>query len=215
MSDILRTEFKNAAEEIANSITHGIGVLLSIAALVILIVVAQRYGHTPWHVVGFAIFGSMLILLYLASTLYHAIQHPGAKKVFKRIDHAAIYLLIAGTYTPFLFTNLKGPWGWTLFGIIWGLAVIGVVFKAISAGKYDRISLLVYILMGWLVIVAIKPMLQSVPVISLIWLVIGGVAYTAGTIFYAWERLPFNHAIWHMFVLAGSTAHFFSVLYSI
>jgi len=202
-------------EEIANSVIHGIGVGLSIAALVILILVAVRFGGTAWHVVGFTIFGSMLILLYLSSTLYHAIQHPVAKNILQRFDHAAIYLLIAGTYTPFVLTNLKGPMGWTLFGIIWGLAIIGVVFKAFAAGRYDRISLVVYIIMGWLIIIGVKPLVQNVPAASLVWLVIGGLAYTAGTIFYAWERLPFNHAIWHLFVLGGSIAHFFSVLNSV
>ncbi len=202
-------------EEIANSITHGLGVGLSITALVVLILVAIRVGGTAWHVVSFSIFGSMLILLYLSSTLYHAIQHPGAKRLLRKFDHASIYLLIAGTYTPFVLTNLRGGWGWSLFGVIWGLAIAGVVFKALAAGKYDRISLILYILMGWLVIIAIRPMLQHVPTASLIWLVIGGVSYTAGTIFYSWERLPYSHAIWHVFVLGGSVAHFFSVLQSV
>ena len=201
-------------EEIANSITHGIGALLSVAALVILITVALQRGGA-WHVVGFTIFGSSLILLYLASTLYHGIQHPRAKSILRRFDHGAIFLLIAGTYTPFLLTNLRGPWGWSLFGVIWGIAVFGILFKAFATRGFEKLSVAIYIPMGWLAIIAVKQLLTELPPASLLWLVVGGVTYTLGITFYAWKRLPFNHAVWHLFVLGGSISHFFSVLHSV
>jgi len=201
-------------EEIANSITHGVGVLLSVAALVILITVALQRG-SAWHVVGFTIFGSSLILLYLASTLYHGIQHPRVKTVLRRFDHGAIFLLIAGTYTPFLLTNLRGPWGWSLFGVIWGIAVFGILFKAFATRGFERLSVAIYIPMGWLAIIAVKQLFTELPPASLLWLVVGGVTYTLGITFYAWKRLPFNHAVWHLFVLGGSISHFFSVLHSV
>lgn len=197
-------------EEIANAITHGIGVGLAIAMLVLLIVQAARHG-TAWHVVSYTLFGSMMVILYLASTLYHSI--PPARKVFRRIDHAAIFLLIAGTYTPFCLVSLRGAWGWTLFGIVWGLAIIGVVMKTAFAHKYEKASVAVYILMGWLVVIAAKPAMANIDKDSLIALFIGGLSYTGGVVFYAWEKLPYNHAIWHLFVLGGSIAHFFAVLF--
>lgn len=201
-------------EEIANSVTHGIGTLLSVAALVILVLVAVRRG-SAWHVVGFAVFGSTLILLYLASTLYHGIQHPRIKSILRRFDHAAIFLLIAGTYTPFLLTNLRGTWGWSLFGVIWGIAVFGVMFKAFATGGFEKLSVAIYIPMGWLAIIAVKQLITKLPPASLLWLVVGGVTYTLGITFYAWKRLPFNHAVWHLFVLGGSISHFLSVLHSV
>ena len=200
-------------QEIWNSITHGLGALLSIAALVILIVTAVRNGNA-WHVVSFTIFGSTLVILYMASTIYHALLPRSAKNVFERLDHSGIFLLIAGTYTPFLLTNMRGVWGWTLFGIIWGLAIAGIVFKSIYLNKYRKLSVAVYVMMGWLFVIALKPMLQSVPAVSLKYLLIGGIFYTSGVLFYAWRKWFYHHAVWHLFVLAGSIFHFFSVMHS-
>ncbi len=199
-------------EEVANTITHGIGIGLSIAGLVLLVVRAALYGDA-WQVVSFSIYGTSLILLYSASTLYHGFQSKRAKEVLRIFDHSAIYLLIAGTYTPFLLVTLRGPWGWSLFGVIWGLALLGITFKIIFGAKYEIVSTTFYILMGWVVITAIKPLIAALPSAGLFWLVAGGLAYTSGVIFYAWEKLPFNHAIWHGFVLAGSFFHFFAVLF--
>ncbi len=198
-------------EEIANSITHGIGAGLSIAGLVVLIVSAARLGD-PWRVVSFSIFGASLIMLYVISTLYHALHHPGAKHVFKILDHASIYFLIAGTYTPFTLVSIRGAWGWTLFGIIWGLAIIGIVFKAIFINRMKRLSVAIYILMGWLVVIAIKPMMTHVPIEGMIWLAIGGVLYTLGVIFYRLKSIKYMHTVWHLFVLGGSMCHFFAIL---
>lgn len=197
-------------EEVANTVTHGIGVGLSIAGLVLLVVRAALYGDV-WQVVSFSIYGSSLILLYLASTLYHGFQSKRIKRIFRIFDHSAIYLLIAGTYTPFVLIALRGAWGWTLFGIIWGLAILGVSFKLIFGTKYEIVSTIFYVAMGWVVIIAIKPLIAALPFGGLMWLVAGGLAYTGGVVFYVWEKLPFNHAIWHGFVLAGSLFHFFSV----
>jgi len=201
-------------EEIANSITHGIGFLLSVVALVVLVLVAIHRGNA-WHVVGFTVFGSTLILLYLSSTLYHGIQHPGAKRILRRCDHAAIFLLIAGTYTPFLLTNLRGPWGWSLLGVLWGLAALGILFKAFCIRRFERLSVVAYILMGWLGLVAVRQLFTALPTQSLLLLGVGGLIYTAGVVFYAWGKLPFGHAVWHLFVMGGSISHFFSVLHSV
>ncbi len=198
-------------EEIAHSITHGVGVGLSIAGLVILVVLAARYGDT-YQVVSFSIYGSTLIILYLASTLYHGFQQPRLKKIFKIVDHASIFLLIAGTYTPFLLVGIRGKLGWTLMIVIWGLAILGVSFKALFIHRFEKLSVLAYILMGWLCVVALKEMMSNIPMGGLIWLGAGGVAYTIGVIFYALRKIPYMHAVWHLFVLGGSICHFFSVL---
>lgn len=199
-------------EEIANSITHGIGMLLSIGGLAILVGFASLYG-TVWHITACSIFGATLVLNYAASTLYHSIPAPAAKRVFKVIDHSAIYLLIAGTYTPFTLVNLRGPWGWSLFGIIWGIALLGIVLKATMNGRIAGISTAIYLAMGWVIVLAAKPLLGSVAPGGLVLLLLGGLAYSGGVIFYAWQRLPFNHAIWHLFVLVGSLCHFFAILF--
>lgn len=199
-------------EELFNSITHGAGVLLSIVALVLLIIYSNIYGNTS-HIVGCTIFGITLILLYSASTLYHSFQRPRLKKIFKILDHSCIYLLIAGTYTPFLMVTLRGVLGWTMFAVIWILAVSGVIFKVFFVHRFKIISTIAYVLMGWIVIFAIKPLLDSLQSGGVIWLVAGGLAYTLGVIFYVWKKLPFHHAIWHLFVLAGSICHFFAVLF--
>lgn len=198
-------------EEIANSITHGLGTGLSVAGLTVLVLLAALYGDV-WQVVAFSIYGSTLIVLYLASTLYHSLQNPRAKRVFRVIDHAAIFLLIAGTYTPFLLISMRGVWGWTLLGIVWGLALLGVGFKIFFTHRFPVGSTLAYVLMGWLGVIAWKEAVAHIPPGGLVWLGLGGVAYTVGVIFYAWKRLPYNHAIWHVFVLAGSICHYLAVL---
>ncbi|MCC3357085.1 PAQR family membrane homeostasis protein TrhA [Bacillus sp. REN16] len=199
-------------EEIANAITHGIGVLLSIPALVMLIVFAVKYGDV-WHIVSFSIFGTTMVLLYLFSTLLHSITHLKAKKVFAILDHSAIYLLIAGTYTPFVLVAIRGWLGWTIFGVVWGLAVVGIVFKVFFVEKFMILSTVCYVLMGWLIIAGIKPLYESIGFNGFMLLLTGGILYTVGAVFYVWRKLPFNHAIWHLFVLAGSAAMFFSVLF--
>jgi hemolysin III len=198
--------------EIANAVTHGIGGGLSIAGLTVLVTMSVLYGDT-WRIVSSAIYGATLVILYLASTLYHAIHNEKAKFVFKNIDHASIYLLIAGTYTPFTLVSLRenSKWGWTLFAIIWVLALIGVTLKAIFPRRMNHVAVGVYILMGWLCLFAIGDIRQAIGYHGMIWLVAGGLSYTLGVIFYAWDKLPFNHAIWHLFVLAGSFFHFFAI----
>ncbi len=199
-------------EEIANSITHGIGILLAIAGLAVLTAFASLYG-TAWHIVACSIFGGTMILLYTASTLYHSIQGEKARPVLRVLDHAAIFLLIAGTYTPFTLVNLRGPWGWSLFGIIWGLAVTGIVLEICLNPKFRYIIVGLYIAMGWAIVVAIKPMLAAVAPGGLWLLLAGGLCYTFGVIFYIKKSIPFNHAIWHLFVLAGTVLHFFAILF--
>lgn len=200
------------AEEVAHTITHGFGMLLSIVGLAVLVGFSSLNGDA-WHVVSSSIYGATLIILYSASALYHGIPHPVAKVLLQRIDHAAIYLLIAGTYTPFLLVSLRGSWGWSLFGVIWSLALIGVVLEFINWKPFKKISLALYLGMGWLVIVAINPMLEHVATGGLVLLLAGGLFYSLGVIFYVWDSLKYNHAIWHMFVLAGSVLHFFSILF--
>ena len=197
-------------EEIASSVTHGVGAGLSVAGLTLLIVLAAKYGDV-WQVVAFSIYGVSLFLLYLASTLYHAIQNPRAKKVFRVLDHTAIYLLIAGTYTPFLLVGMRGAMGWTLLIIVWAMALAGISWKIFFLGRLEILATIFYVLMGWLAIVGIKEMLASIPTAGLILLVAGGLVYTLGIIFYAWKKLPYNHAIWHLFVLGGSVLHFFAI----
>ncbi|MCJ7500320.1 hemolysin III family protein [bacterium] len=199
------------AEEVASSVTHGLGVVLSITALIILTTLAARSGDA-WRVVSFSVYGSTLIMMYLASALYHSFQKPGVKKVLRYLDHSAIYLLIAGTYTPFTLVSLRGPWGWTLFGLIWGLAAVGLLMTIMGAGRSRILASLVYIGMGWLVVIAIKPLLETIPSGGITWLVAGGLSYTLGVVFYVWKKLPFNHAIWHLFVLGGSVCHFIAIL---
>jgi len=199
-------------EEIANALTHGVGVGLAIAALAILVTYAGLHGDA-WRVVSFAIYGATLILLYLASTLYHSFSSARVKRVFKALDHAAIFLLIAGTYTPFTLVTLRGAWGWTLFGLIWGFALAGITFETVFLGRYMRWVVAFYVAMGWLVLIAVKPLVDAVPFHGLLWLAGGGLAYTGGVVFYAWKSLPFGHALWHIFVLLGSICHFFAMLF--
>lgn len=197
-------------EEIANSITHGIGGLLSIAGLVLLIVFSSLYGNA-WHIVSFTLFGSTMVLLYTASTLVHGLPKGKAKDVFEIIDHSSIYFFIAGTYTPFLFIIVKGWLGWTLFGIVWGIAIGGTIFKSFFVKKYLHTSTILYVLMGWMIVFAWKPLSQNMHPNGLILLVVGGVLYTIGAIFYVWRGFKYHHMIWHIFVVAGTIAHFFAV----
>jgi hemolysin III len=207
-----QTVSESFREELLNSITHGAGVLLSIAALVLLIVLSTSHGSAS-HVVSCTIFGVTLILLYSASTLYHSFRKPKVKSVLKILDHSCIYLLIAGTYTPFLLVPLRGILGWTMFAVIWLLAVSGIIFKIFFVHRFKIISTIAYVFMGWIIIFAIKPLIDSLPSGGVVWLIAGGLAYSLGVIFYAWKKLPFNHAIWHLFVLAGSICHFFAVIF--
>ena len=199
-------------EDFANSIIHGAGFILSIIGMCVLIALASIYGNA-WHVVSCSIYGSTLVFLYTASTLYHSIQSAKAKRVLRTLDHSTIFLLIAGTYTPFTLVNLRGPWGWSLFGVIWALAVIGILFQTTMLRKGAFISVAFYVAMGWVVVIAIKPMLSSVDTGGLVLLLLGGVAYTTGVVFYVRRQMPYNHAIWHVFVLAGSALHFFAILF--
>jgi len=207
--EIVRDTF---GEEVANSVTHGIGTVLSIAALSVLVSLSAIQGDA-WRVVSFSVYGATLVTLYLISTLYHSFRTPEVKQVFHVLDHAAIYLLIAGTYTPFALVSLRGGWGWTLFGIIWGLAFAGIVFKLFWFGRFKNLSLVIYVAMGWFVVIAFKPILVNFAIGSLAWLLIGGGIYTFGVAFYVWQKLPYHHAVWHLFVIGGSMCHFFAILF--
>jgi hemolysin III len=201
-------------EEFFNSLTHGVGAAFSVAALTLMVVFAV-FGADPWRIVSVSIFGATLIILYLASTLYHAFQHPVIKRYLRVFDHCSIYLLIAGTYTPFLLVSLRGPWGWSMFALLWSCAVAGCVFKMFCIGRWDKLATLMYVAMGWLVLIALKPVIDAVPVGALLLMLVGGLAYTGGVVFYLWDRIPYNHAIWHLFVLGGSLAHFFAIFFYI
>jgi hemolysin III len=196
--------------ELANALTHGLGAALSLAGLAALVTFAALHG-TAWEITACAIFGASMVALYLTSTLYHCGFSPAARRWLRKLDHAAIFLLIAGTYTPFALLPLRGPWGWTLLAIIWGLAVPGIILKFKFAGRFDKLSTAIYLAMGWLALVAIKPLFEHLSTPSLVLLGAGGVSYTVGAIFYLWERLPFHHAIWHLFVLGGTACHFFAI----
>ncbi len=197
------------AEEIANSVTHGLGLILSFAGLVILIQIAMQAGLL--HIVGSTVFGISLVLMYAASTLYHSFRTPRIKRILRIIDHIAIYYLIAGSYTPFLMLLFDGKWRWGLLLVVWGLALAGTIFKLFFTGRFERASTLLYVGMGWMVVAFGRPLLDAIPSGGLVLLLAGGLLYTGGVIFFMWERLPFNHAIWHLFVLGGSCCHYFAV----
>ena len=201
-----------AKEELINVITHLVGLILSIAATALLITFASIYG-TVWHIVSFSIFGSSLITLYLASTLYHSAKRKTLRKRLNVFDHAAIYVLIAGTYTPFCLVGLNGTLGWTLFGITWGLALIGITLKIFFIGKYDKISTLGYVLMGWVAVIASKSLINNLEFETLMYLLLGGISYTVGALLYSMNKIRYNHAIFHFFVLGGSTLHFISIFF--
>ena len=198
-------------EEIANALTHGLAATAALAGGAVLITLASIYGD-GWQLASAIVFGVTLLLLYTASTLYHAIQHPVSKGRLKVFDHCAIYLLIAGTYTPFTLIGLRGPWGWGLFAAIWTLALAGVVFKLFFTGRFKRLSTLIYVAMGWMVLVAIKPVMAALDGWTLGWMIAGGLFYTLGTVFYHRESIPYSHAIWHLFCIGGSLCHYVAVM---
>ncbi len=199
-------------EETINAATHGLGAVLGLGGLALLVVMAALHGNV-WHIVSCSIYGATLVLLFTSSTLYHSFRGERVKHAFRIVDHASIYLLIAGTYTPFLLVNLRGGWGWSLFGVIWGLALAGIVFQIFFVQRFRLAQTLIYLAMGWLVVIAAKPLFASVPKAGLLWLLLGGLSYTVGAIFYLWKKLPYHHAIWHLFVLGGSICHYFAILF--
>lgn len=198
-------------EEVANAITHGIGALLSVAALVLLIVFSSIKG-TAWHVVSFTIYGVSMLLLYTSSTLVHSFKEGKLKDLFEIFDHSSIYIYIAGTYTPFMLVAIRGPLGWSLFGIVWGIALFGVLFKAFFTKRFLFMSTIFYVVMGWLIVIAWGPLTAVIPSTGITLLVTGGIMYTLGTVFYVWRAFPYHHAVWHLFVLGGSVTHFFAIL---
>ena len=202
---------QSLGEEIANSVSHGVGLLAAVAAAPVLIVAAVWRGGAV-AIVGASVFAATVVVLYLTSTLYHALPASRAKRVLRVLDHGAIFLLIAGTYTPFTLGVLHGAWGWTLFGLVWSLALAGVVLKAVGGVRYPVLSTSLYLAMGWLVLIAVKPLWDRVPMWGLIWLVAGGLAYTLGVAFFAAKRVPYGHFVWHLFVLVGTVCHFIAVL---
>ncbi|UYG03924.1 hemolysin III family protein [Halomonas sp. LR3S48] len=203
-------------EELLNSISHGIGAALSLAGVIVLLVLASMSAHVgPWKIVGLSLYGVTLVLLYTASTLYHGIRHPRLKRAFQQLDHCAIYLLIAGTYTPFLLVNMRSPTGWTLFAIVWGLALAGIACKLAWPHRFSVLRVAIYLIMGWLIVFASGEMSASLPTAGIALLAAGGITYTLGVIFFAISAIPFNHAIWHLFVLGGSTCHYFAVYASV
>ena len=199
-------------EEIANSITHGLGVFLSIIGTIFLLIHTTDNGD-PWRIISFIIYGASLTILYLCSTIYHSLTHSRAKAIFRRLDHSAIYLLIAGTYTPVILISLRTTWVLYLLPIIWVMAIFGIYIKIFYIHRYERLTLAFYILMGWFALIAVTPLFNSIPFESFIWIIVGGVSYTSGVIFYTWHHLLYHHTIWHMFVLFGSISHYIGILY--
>ncbi|MBF0286398.1 MAG: hemolysin III family protein [SAR324 cluster bacterium] len=211
---IYRISGQSPAEERVNSLIHGAGALLSMGGVSVLVIFASLYGNV-WHIVSCSIYGTTLILLYVVSTWYHASRSLHRKQVLQVADHACIYLLIAGSYTPFTIVIFPPEWGWSLFGVEWGLAAAGIIMKMFFVNRFNTISTLVYLGMGWLIVIAIFPLVEYLSRGGLIWLFLGGVAYTAGTPFYLWEKIPFSHAIWHVFVLTGSICHYFAIFFHV
>jgi hemolysin III len=213
MGDVAtRRHVPSLGEEIANSVSHGVGCLAALAATPFLVVAAARRGGAA-AIVGASVFAGTVVVLYLASTLYHALPRNRAKRVFRIIDHSAIFLLIAGTYTPFTLGILRGAWGWTLFGVVWGLAALGVALKSVRGIRNPRLATALYVGMGWLALIAIRPLWLRLPPSGWLWLIAGGIAYTAGVAFYAADRMRYAHFVWHLFVLVGTVCHFCAVLW--
>jgi hemolysin III len=202
---------QSSREELANALTHGVGAALAVAGLAVLVTLAALHGDA-WRVVSFALYGVTLVLLYVFSTLYHALPWPRAKAVFHRLDHVAIFLLIAGTYTPLSLVTLRGAWGWSMFGVEWALACVGILVKTVFFGRFRGLGVAAYVGMGWVALIAIEPLVTSVPLGGLLWILAGGLAYTGGVAFYVWKTLSYHHAIWHLFVLAGSACHWVCML---
>ena len=202
-------------EDRANSLTHAVGAGFFIAGLALLAVLSARSGD-PWKIVSVCIYGATLVLLFTSSAIYHAVRRPGLRKAFRVLDHVSIHLLIAGTYTPFMLVTLRGPWGWSLFGTIWALALAGVVGDLFFTGRFKTLSTILYLLMGWVIVVAIKPLAHSLPTVGLVLLLSGGLAYSLGAVFYILDKkLPFGHAVWHVFVLGAGVCHFLSVTFGV
>jgi hemolysin III len=206
-----REHMQSPGEEIANSVSHGVGLLAAVVATPLLVVSAVRHGGTA-RIAGAGVFAAAMVLLYLTSTLYHALPRNRAKRVFQILDHSAIFLMIAGTYTPFTLVVLRGGWGWTLFGLVWGLALAGIVLTATGGIRYPKLTTSLYLAMGWLIVIAIRPLWLRMPSEGLFWLGGGGIAYTVGVVFYAAKRVPYFHFVWHLFVIAGTACHFIAVL---
>jgi len=212
MNDKEKTQHYSPAEEKFNIFSHAAGFVLSVVALALLVTRAVIYGNA-WHIVSFSIYGTSLVVLYAASSLYHAAKNPDLVKKLKIIDHAAIYFLIAGTYTPFTLVTLHGTIGWVIFGVVWGLAFTGIILKLFFTGRYKILSTIMYVLMGWIVLFAVKPLINSLPLNGLLWLLAGGISYTIGAVLYSINKIKFNHAIFHIFVLTGSFCQFISVFF--
>jgi len=205
---------ESRGEEVANALLHGLGAALGVAGLAVLVVMSVLHG-TAWHVVSTAVYGTSLVLLYLSSTLYHALPMGRAKQVFEIFDHAAIYVLIAGTYTPFALVTLNGASGWSVFGIVWGLAIAGIVVQAVFPGRLRGLMTALYLAMGWIVVLAGPFLLSALDPAGIAWLIAGGVVYSAGVFFYYKKRFPYSHAVWHVFVLGGSVCHFVAILFHV
>jgi len=206
-----KARVQSPGEEIANSVSHGIAFLAAVAAAPWMIVSAVQRGSTA-TVVGVSIFAATMMLMYLTSTLYHALPGDRVKRVFRILDHNAIFLLIAGTYTPIVLGVLYGAWGWTLFGLVWGLALAGIILKSVSGVKYHAVSLVIYVAMGWLALIAVRPLLEAMPLWGLFWLVTGGLCYTGGIWFYRHKAMPYSHLVWHLFVIAGTVCHVVAIM---
>ncbi len=199
-------------EEVANSIIHGLGVLLSVAGLTLLLTFASIQGDV-WRIVSFSVYGATLVLLFLASTLYHSLPNPKAKRIFRMIDHCAIFLFIAGSYTPYVLVKMRGGSGWWLFGLVWALALVGITQKLLFRHRFPKVSLATYLVMGWMIVIASAELIEAVHIGGVVWLLCGGLSYTIGVFFYVRKSMPYHHAIWHIFVLAGSVCHYFSLLF--
>lgn len=210
MTSVAQTYSKK--EEIFNAVTHGLGIALSVAGLATLVTMAAIHGDA-WKIIVSIVYGLSMITLYSASTLYHSFKNPIIRKRLNMFDHISIYYLIAGTYTPFVLVNIRGAWGWTIFGIVWGCAIAGTVLKLIYGDRFRKVSTILYLCMGWMIVVAAKPLVVNTDLGGLILLATGGLLYSSGVVFYKWKTLPFNHGIWHLFVLGGTVCHFFAVLF--
>ncbi len=208
----MQIERRLLIEEFANSITHGIGLALSLAGLAALVVLALARGSF-WHILGCSVYGATLVTVYAASTLYHGLQKPRLKHIFRTADQVAVYLLIAGTYTPFMLVNLRGFWGWLLLTIVWALSLTAIAFRIVFADRHKAVTMSLYVVIAWMAIIAVKPIITTVPIGGLAWIGAGGAAYMTGLVFFAWDRLPFNHTIWHLFVMMGSVCHYFAVMF--
>ena len=202
-------------EELAHAVSHGLGAGLAIAGLAVLMAAAAMRGEGAGQIVPLAIYGAAMILMFTMSTLYHSFPWPRVKRVFRVLDHEMIFLMIAGSYTPFVLITLRGPLGWTLFGIVWGLAAAGLVFQGFCTGRYKKATTALYVLMGWIIVFALKPLLAEMPAAGIRWLVAGGLCYTLGAVVYLFKRVPYHHAVWHLAVLAGGACHYFAILWHV